>query len=156
MATRIGDDARQKIAAAYDDLLDRLAAGEIMAPFYKAAGVSADQVRVWRLEDAAGEREKQWQAARQQSADAYADQVLEVAYNDKLDSGNARVRMDALRWLAAKRNPSYYNDKAQLDVNVRTIDLTRIIGDAQARLAASRVIDGQVIRAALPELESLM
>jgi hypothetical protein len=109
---------------------------------------------MYRLEDAAADKE--WQLAREESADHFADQVGEIANNPGIDSGSARVRMDGYRWLAAKRNPTAYNDKAQLDVNVRTIDLTRIIGDAQARLAASRVIEGTVIRAALPELESLM
>jgi hypothetical protein len=66
------------------------------------------------------------------------------------------MKVDTLKWAARIRNPRLYGDKAQLDVNVRTLDLTRIISDAQARLAASRIIEGHVIRAALPELESLM
>ena len=165
MATRIGDATRARIAAAYGDLLDALAAGDEMAPHYTAAGVSADQVRVWRMEQgASGERETQWQAARQQSADAYADRVAAIAYNPGSDSGIARVQMDAFRWLAAKRNPHYYNDKAQLDVNVRTVDLTRIIQDANARLAAARavgqVVEGEVLKAgaalASPELADLL
>ena len=160
MATRISDETRARIAAAYDDLLDRMAAGLEMAEAYEAAGVKADQVRVWRLEDKSGEREKAWQAAREQSADAYADKVAEIANKPGIDGAIARVRMDAFRWLASKRNPRTYSDKQSLDVNIRTLDLTRIIGDAQARLAAAqvgRIIDGQVLRAALPaELESLM
>lgn len=112
-----------------------------MAPVYAAAGVTADQVRVWRVEDA--QRVKEWETAREQSADAYADQVAEVANNPRLDSGHARVRIDALKWLAARRNPKTYGDKAQLDVNVRTIDLTRIIDAANARLEQARA--GRVI-----------
>ncbi len=134
-------------------LLDQLAAGEIMAPAFAVAGVTSDQVRVWRFEQGAqGEREREWQAARQQSADAYADKILDVAYNER-DSNAARVRIQALQWLAARRDPRVYADKAQLDVNVRTIDLTRIIDAANQRLAASqagRVIEGEVLRAGLP------
>ena len=156
MATRISDETRARIAAAYPVLLDALAAGEVMDPYYKAAGVSADQVRVWRMEQgAAGDREAQWQAARAQSADAYADRIVEIVYNPGADSGIARVRMDALRWLASKRNPAYYSDKAQLDVNVRTVDLTRIIEAANARLIASqagRVLEHDALRPALAEL----
>ena len=153
MATRIGEETRARIAAAYGGLLDALAAGEGMEPHYKAAGVSADQVRVWRMEQgAAGEREAQWQAARAQSADAYADRIIEIAYNPGDDSGIARVRMDALRWLASKRNPRDYSDKAQLDVNVKTVDLTRIIEAANARLIASqagRVLEHESLKALL-------
>lgn len=154
MATRISDETRARIEAIYGGLLDALAAGEEMAPSYEIAKVSADQVRVWRMEDKSGEREKQWQAAREQSADAYADRVSAIANNPGFDSGIARVKMDALRWLAAKRNPRAYSDKSSVDVNVRTVDLTKIIGDANARLAAAqagRVLEGEVLRLALPD-----
>ncbi len=134
-------------------LLDQVAAGEIMAPVYEIAGVTADQVRVWRFEQGAqGEREREWNAAREQAADSFADKIQEVAYNER-DSHAARVRIQALQWLAARRNPRVYADKAQLDVNVRTIDLTRIIDAANQRLAAAqagRIIDGQVLRAGVP------
>lgn len=153
MATRIGPETCKRIEQAWPDLLDALAAGEVMAPHYAKAKVSADQVRVWRLQDQ--ERASAWDAAREQSADAYADMILDVANNHK-DSNSARVRIQALQWLAAKRNPRTYSDKAQLDVNVRTVDLTRIIEAANARLAAAqqgRVIDARPI---VPELENLL
>ena len=95
------------------------------------------------------EREKEWQIAREQSADYFADRVLEVANNPDADSGIARVRMDAYRWLASKRNPHVYSDKQTVNLNVKTVDLTRVIQDAQARLAAARqprVIEGEVSR----------
>ena len=145
MATRISEETAARIEAAYSGLLDALAAGEVMAPHYAAAGVSADQVRVWRV--AVPERLAAWDAARQQSADAYADMILDVANNHK-DSNAARVRIQALQWLAARRDPKVYADKAQLDVNVRTVDLTRIIEAANARLAAAqvgRIIDAQAV-----------
>lgn len=157
MATRISEETAARIAAAWPDLLDQFAAGEVMAPHYARHGVTADQVRVWRV--AGGPlRAQEWDAAREQSADAYADKVAEVANNPGPDSGSARVRMDAYRWLAAKRKPAAYSDKAQLDVNVRTVDLTRIIEAANARLAAAqagRIVDGQVLeqgRALLAEI----
>lgn len=160
MATRISDATRARIAAVYGDLLDQLAAGAEMAPAYEIVGVTGDMVRVWRMEDKTGEREKEWQAAREQSADAYADQIAEIVSNPGYDGSIARVRMDALRWLASKRNPRVYSDKASLDVNVRTVDLRGIIADAEARLAAARAVGGRVLehgaRLALPDLESLM
>jgi hypothetical protein len=45
------------------------------------------------------------------------------------------VHVDTLKWACAKRNPRTYSEKAQLDVNVKTLDLTRIISEANARLA---------------------
>lgn len=149
MATRISEETAERIEQHYPDLLDALAAGEVMAPHYKAAGTTADQVRVWRLRSP--DRLAAWDAAREQSADAYADMILDVANNHK-DSNSARVRIQALQWLAAKRNPRTYNEKSQLDVNVRTVDLTRIIEAANARLAAAqagRVIEAESVRLGL-------
>ncbi len=163
MATRISAETAARIEKAWPYLLDALAAGEVMAPVYKAAGLTADQVRVWRV--AGGpERATEWDSAREQSADAYADRAVEVANNPGVDSGIARVRLDALKWLASKRNPRQYSDKATLDVNVRTVDLTRIIEAANARLLAARqvgqIVEGEVLKAgaalALPSLENLL
>ena len=152
MATRISPETSERIAAAWPDLLDQLAAGEVMAPHYKRHGVSADQVRVWRV--AGGpERAAEWDAAREQSADAYADQVADMVNNPGADSGIARAKLDALKWLASKRNPRSYSDRVDHNVTVRTIDLTRIIEAANARLASARVIEAEVVR---PALESLL
>ena len=154
MATRISEETAARIAAAWPDLLDQLAAGEVMAPHYARHKVSADQVRVWRV--AGGpERAQEWDTAREQSADAYLDRIIQIADNPGSDSGSARVRIDALRWLASKRNPRAYSDKSTVDVNVRTVDLTSIIQDANARLAAAqvgRIIDAQVIPRELEKL----
>lgn len=154
MATRISAETAARIEKAWPDLLDQLAAGEVMAPHYARHGVSADQVRCWRALDKP--RETAWDEAREQSADAYLDRIAEVANNASADPAGARVKIDAWRWLAAKRNPRAYSDKAQLDVNVRTIDLTRVIEAANARLAAAqvgRIIEGQVLT---PKLEELL
>ena len=162
MATRISADTAARIAAAWPALLDAFAAGEVMAPHYAKHDVTADQVRVWRVSQGPAAAQD-WDAAREQSADAYLDMILDVANNPMPDSASARVRIDALRWIAAKRNPRAYSDKAQLDVNVRTVDLTRIIEAANARLAAQRavghVIEGEVITAGaalLPSFEDVL
>ena len=154
MATRIGEDTRKRIEAAWPDLLDALAAGEIMAPHYAKAKVSADQVRVWRVESP--DRGKEWDTAREQSADAYADMIAEVANTPMSDSAAARVRIQALQWLAGKRNVQRYGERTTHDLTIKTIDLTTIIQAANARLAAAqpgRVIEAEVVR---PALESLL
>ena len=149
--TRISAATAARIAAAWPDLLDRLARGNIMQRAYQAHGLSADMVRCWRAGDP--EREKAWDAAREQSADAYADQALRVAYNRRFDPAHARVLVDTLKWAAAKRNPRGYSDRVDHNVTVKTIDLTRIIEAANARLASARVIEAEVVR---PALESLL
>lgn len=80
----------------------------------------------------------EWDSAREQSADSLFEDALQVAYNTGLDPAHARMRADVLKWAARIRNPKLYGDKAQLDVNVRTVDLTRIIESANARLHAAQ------------------
>lgn len=157
MAT-LSNPERAKIRAAWPELLAAIAGLGNVGDACKAAGVHRGALYAYMMEDQAARRE--WEIAREQSADECAEKVLDIANNPDTDATRARVRMDAYRWLAAKRNPRQYSDKAQLDVNVRTVDLTRIIEAANARLAAAqapRVIEGEVMRAALPaELEKIL
>lgn len=132
----ISEETKAQVAHAWPDLIVAVAEGEHIGDACAAAGLTRHDVRHYRLQNAEAERE--WQSAREQSADEYADQVASIASNPDLDAARARVKLDALRWLAAKRNPRIYSDKATLDVNVRTVDLTRIIEAANARLAAQR------------------
>lgn len=100
---------------------------------------------------------QEWEDAREQSADEFFNQALETANNAALEPGHARVKVDTLKWAARIRNPRLYGEKQQIDMNIKTVDLTKIISDANARLAAAqaagRIIEGAVIR---PQLEDLM
>ena len=154
---RISDATRARIAQAWPDILAALADGELVRDALEAAGITRDMFRAFIADPA---RKAEWDNAREQSAHAFMEQALDAANNRKLDPAHARVRIDTLKWAARIRNPRLYGDKAQLDVNVRTVDLTRIIEAANQRLAAAqvgRIVDGQVIRAALPvELANLL
>jgi hypothetical protein len=100
------------------------------------AGISRDVLRVFLAEDPAARAH--WEQAREASADHLFDEAMATAYNEALDPQHARVRVDTLKWAARIRNPRLYGDRSSVDVNVRTIDLTRIIQDANQRLIASR------------------
>lgn len=153
MTSRISADTAARIAAAWPDILAGLASGRLVRDVLKDAGLTADMLRAYKA--ASAEARTQWDDAREQSADAFMDEALEVANNDKADPAHARVKIDTLKWAARIRNPRLYGDKAQLDVNVRTVDLTRIIEAANARLAAAqagRVIEAEVVRPTLADL----
>jgi hypothetical protein len=157
VTTRIGPETVERIEAAWLDILEAVAGSGRIDKACEARGIDPSHVRAYR--STRPEREQEWQRAREQSADYFADQVAEVASNPG-DPATARVRMDAYRWLAAKRNPRAYSDKSSVDVNVRTVDLTRIIEHANQRLAAARnpelarraadAVDAVIVRAALP------
>jgi len=133
---RISDATRRAIADAWQSILDGIAAGGLVRDVLARHGVSRDALRCV-LATEPGTRE-QWEQAREASADALFDAALETAYNTELEPAHARTRVDTLKWAARIRNPKLYGDRSQLDVNVKTVDLTRIIQDANARLIASR------------------
>ena len=169
MTTRISDELRARIASHWPDILAGIAAGALVRDVLKRASVSYASIMCWIREDPS--RRVEWDDAREQSAEAFIDEALDVARfpgelvrDDKgdvvlgkdgkplviaIDSAHARTRIDTLKWAARIRNPRAYSDKAQLDVNVKTVDLTRIISEANARLAgrAPRTLEHDAPRA---------
>jgi len=151
--TRLGDDTRERIVKAWPLILAGLASGQLVRDVLSAHQVSMDMKRAFILSEPSARSE--WDEAREASADAFMDDALATACDSDLDPAHARVKVDTLKWAARIRNPRLYGDKAQLDVNVRTVDLTRIIQDANARLIASqagRIIEGVIVRPALRDL----
>ena len=147
MATRISPERLAMIAGKWQPLLSEIAAGDTtINGAIKAAGLTNDDVRAYRRDIAGADLE--WKQAKEERADSLVDEIHATLNNSKLDPQYARVKIDALKWLAAKFYPHFYNDKATLDINVKTLDLTQIVNAAQARLIAARaerVIDGTVI-----------
>jgi hypothetical protein len=150
---RIGPETYSKIEAAWPDILSAIADGAEIKVELARHGISRDSIRVYRASNPQADRE--WQVAREHSADHYIGVLLDVANDRTLDPAHARVKADVYKWLVSKYNPRLYGDRTSHDITVKTIDLTRIISDANARLAASRavgkVIEGEVVRARLPE-----
>ena len=132
-----------QVGAAWPLMCARLAAGDLVRDILKDAGFTREQVSAYKLSSPT--IKAQWDEAREASADSFHDEALDIARAscDKDLVQSERLRVDTLKWAARIRNPRLYGDKAQLDVNVRTVDLTRIIDAANARLAAhqGRMID---------------
>ena len=151
--SRISPATHERIAAAWDGVLDKIAAGELIGETIKRAGFSREMVRAY-LRDTPGAREE-WNEAREASADALYDQVLAIADNPGSDPKAARVKLQALMWAAGVRNPRVYGNKASMTLDVRTVDLTAIISAANARLEAQRMLAGgrtlEGISARVPE-----
>lgn len=78
-----------------------------------------------------------------ESADAFLDKAMDAAENAGRDAKAARVQLAAYQWIAEKRDPDRYGQRTRADINVRTVDLTKIIQDANARLIAQQ--QGRVI-----------
>lgn len=149
MTSRIGPETRERIRTVWPDILTALADGQEVRRALAANLVTRGQIRAWLATEP--EVRKEWDDAREASADAFMDEALATANSPTDDAAHARTKIDTLKWAARIRNPRLYSDKATLDVNVRTVDLTQIINAAQARLEASRVANA----ALLPAIEGV-
>lgn len=77
------------------------------------AGITAKTVRQWAAEDAT--LGAQYARARELSAEALEHEALRVARAATAETSQAdRVRIDTLKWAAAKRRPRVYGD--QIDI----------------------------------------
>lgn len=145
--SRISEETRARIRAAWPSILEGLARGDLVKDILARNQVSVEMKRAFILTEPGAQAE--WDEARESSADAFMDEALATANNAALDPAHARVKVDTLKWASRIRNPRLYGDKAQLDVNVRTVDLTKIISDANARLEAIRAIEGFAFQKAI-------
>lgn len=138
MANGLSDKTRAAVAAAWPALLKGLAAGELVKDLLQVHGLTRDDVSRYKLSTPG--TVAQWDEAREASADSIFEEAMIAARTpvDKEFAQHQRTYIDTLKWAARIRNPRMYSDKSQVDVNVRTLDLTKIISDANARLAASK------------------
>ena len=75
--------------------------------------------------------------AREQQADFYADEIIEIADNCPPETGEvakAKLKIDARKWKAARLAPKKYSEKAELDLkstdgSMTPIKITRVIID---------------------------
>jgi len=150
MPSRISEATREACEQAWPDILASIEAGELIARSCAEYGLTVQCLMAYKRDSA--ELGRQWTAARAASASALEEMALETVSNSAIDSSYARVRVDTLKWAAAKRNPDHYADRSRHDINVRTIDYTQVLQRAERRLAAQaagQVIEAEVLRPAL-------
>lgn len=136
MASTIGPDKRQAIAKAWPDILQRVGAGERVDHSCAAHGFNRQDLLLFRQGNA--ELTAAWYDAMKDSADAFLDKLMDVMVESETNAKGARVKASILQWIAEKRDPDKYGQRTRADINVKTVDLTAIIKDANARLAAAK------------------
>jgi len=79
---------------------------------------AADEIKVdpstitrWLQDESRVALRTQYAHAREAQADAFADEIVDVARDKVRDPAQARVLIDALKWAAGKRKPKVYGDK---------------------------------------------
>lgn len=94
-------------------ILEGLAEGKSLRSICREAGMPAmSTVMKWCAEDK--EWAEQYARAREAGNDAMAEDIHEIADEDGKDPQDKRVRIDARKWLLAKRQPKKYGDAATL------------------------------------------
>lgn len=97
-------------------ICERISHGELVRDAAKAEGVSVTTVWTWAHNDDA--LSKLYTRAKEQAADALAEEALEVARGATNENAQAkRLLVDTLKWAAAKRRPKEYGDKVDVTSN---------------------------------------
>ena len=71
-------------------------------------------VRKWLNADKEGELVAQYARAREEQADFYADEIIDIANDTAILPEDRRIMIDARKWVASKLKPKKYGDKLAL------------------------------------------
>jgi len=95
-----------------DLICERLANGETLRSICRDLGFAHSTVIEWTMNNKSFS--DQYTRARLKQADAYADMILDEAFNS-IDPQIGRLRVDALKWVASKLAPKRYGDKVEVE-----------------------------------------
>ena len=68
-------------------------------------------VNRWLNSDNDGEICGQYARAREQQADHYVDEIIEIADDESIEPNSRRIKIDARKWIASRFKPKLYGDK---------------------------------------------
>ncbi len=138
-------------------ICDLIAAGKSIVDIAKLDGMpSTSTVYRWLAKDP--EFLGLYQQAREQQADLYAAEIIEIAddaRNDWMERGGgegdegwqfngehvqrSKLRIDARKWIASKLKPKKYGDRQTVDLNHGVQEMSDAELDARARQLAERL-----------------
>lgn len=77
------------------------------------------------------DRQEQYARSRDIGADALADEMMAVAYDDAKDDKTpqaiqrARLIVDSIKWILARRSPKKYGDRLDVKAEVASVDVPK-------------------------------
>lgn len=148
----ISDSTRAAVAAAWQDILDAVAQCTLTleAAALVHAGLGVRSVQRYARETPGARAELD--AALLDGAELMVARIPEIILRTP-DARRARVLAEYTYKIAASRDPQRFGERSRVDLNVRTVDLTSIIKDANARLIAQR--NGQALTSESAERKAL-
>ena len=96
-------------------IVQHIAEGGTIRSAADLVGVDASTITRWLQDESRTAFRTQYAHAREAQADAFADEIIDVARDKLLEPSHARLRVDALKWAAGKRKPKVYGDKQHVE-----------------------------------------
>ena len=95
----------------FDDVCARIADGmSLRAACDFDDAPTREIIRAW-LNSGDGALVAQYERAREEQADHYADEIIEIADNQDIEPNSRRIMVDARKWIASRLKPKVYGDK---------------------------------------------
>lgn len=122
---QVGPDYLTK--AEFEEFCDLIAQGVPATKASQAVGKDRTNVGKWLRWHASPEQHRSYAYAQEDGADALAEEVIDISDDDGLDVGydeegkpyfkgqhvaRSRLRVDSRKWLAGKKYPRKYGDRA--------------------------------------------
>ncbi|HUD05807.1 MAG TPA: hypothetical protein VMR18_02760 [Candidatus Saccharimonadales bacterium] len=130
-----------------DDICERIAKGKSLINICSELNLSYTQVMVW-LKNYTYFTDN-YARAREAQADWYADEIISVIDNAKSDRNEierARIKVEALKWVASKLKPKKYGDKLDLTSNGERVEVP-IYGGLSVTAKERKAIEAELIPA---------
>ncbi len=107
MSNKTPDDVMQ---ARIDEICERVADGETIREIAAKMGVSGGCIIKWVSSNEC--YSKQYARARDAAGDLFESTIIDAAMAVTSETASAdRVKIDALKWIAARRSPRKYGDR---------------------------------------------
>ena len=144
----VGDETRERIKKAWPHILDAVATGSatLEQACQDLAGLGVRSVQ--RYARATPGARDELDEALADGADILVERLPSLIMTTP-DARRARVLADIILKIATARDPKRYGARAQMDINVKSVDLTQIISNAQARLDAARLVGNAALLGAI-------
>ena len=91
-------------------ILKRVSECDTLRQVARDLDIPESSIREWARSDRDGFA-AQYAQARAMQVDAWADEIVAVAYDERLDPATARVRIDTLKFLLSKLAPRRFGDR---------------------------------------------
>ncbi len=96
----------------FDAICARIAGGESLRTICLDKDLPTPQgVRKWLNADKDGDLVAKYARAREEQADFYADEIIEIADDESIEPNSRRIMVDARIWIASRLKPKVYGDK---------------------------------------------